>query len=729
MKKIIIILCFNIPYLLVAQENTDTAAINTNDVIVYANKFPEQSRYIAQFVSQIRKPHALNLQPNSADVLINSGNVFVQKSQQGGGSPVLRGFEGSRVLLMVDGVRMNTAIFRTGHLQNVLTVDNMVLARMEILYGPSSTLYGSDALGGVVSMTTINPKLNSEKKTVISGSASARYATANNEQRINAIIHAGDNQWASLTSITYGSFGDMIQGDNRREAYPDFGKQFNIVKRFDDRDTILSNPNTNEQISSGYKQVDVMQKFLYQPNENIQHILNLQFSNTNDIPRYDRLSDTSGGKPVFAEWYYGPAIRNMGAYHFSASKLNGFFRDIKITASYQDVRESRVNRRLNSSNKDFRWERVDAFGITADFKHYSKKNELHIGADNYTNFVRSTAERRNIITGIPSRISTRYSDGPTSMSWNAVYAQHTYKISKSFTLNEGIRLSHVSLNAVFADTTLMKFPFTRARQNNIAVTGNVGLIYGTDKGSRVAAILSSGFRNPNVDDLSKVFDTRTGAVVVPNPDLKPEYTYNGEINFNHYGSNWSIGGAMFTTLFQNAIVVDVFQFNGQDSIIYDDVKSGVLAAQNKARANLFGFSINASWTFAKNTTIDGVFTYTKGDYTNAGITVPLDHVPPNYGRYGIRHTAKTWQAEFFSLFNGWKRIEDYSPSGEDNQQYATVDGMPAWMTFNLRTAVNITKTVMIQVLAENLTDLNYRYFSSGFSAAGRNFVVSMKAGF
>jgi hemoglobin/transferrin/lactoferrin receptor protein len=707
----------------------DSTSTQLTDITVFANKFPEKISRVAQFVSLIKKPYVLHLLPNTADVLVNSGQVYVQKSQQGGGSPVLRGFEGSRLLLMVDGVRMNTAIFRTGHLQNILTVDNMVLDKMEVFYGPSSTIFGSDALGGVVSMYTIDPRLNDTGKTKMSGSATARYATANNEKRVNTIINIGGKHWASLTSITYGEFGDILQGNNRRDEYPDFGKKYTIVKRFNDQDSIITNPNPNEQVGSGYEQTDIIQKILYRPKENIQHIINVQISNTSNIPRYDRLTDTSGGKPIFAEWYYGPAIRNMGAYHFNASKLPGFFQYIKVTASYQDVRESRITRRLYSDNKDYRWERVDGFGINADFKHYHKKNELHLGADSYTNFVRSTAERRNISSGISSRIATRYADGPTRMSWNAVYAQQTYKISERFTLNDGLRLNHVLLDAVFVDTAIMKFPFTRAKQKNIAITGNIGLIYNSEKGTRIAALISSGFRSPNVDDLSKVFDTKTGSVVVPNPGIKPEYTYNFEINFNHHGARCTLGGSVFNTIFRNAIVVDAFQLNGMDSIIYDGVFSGVLAAQNKARAFIFGFSFNASWTMSKKTIIDGVFTYTKGDYTNAGQTTPLDHIPPIYGRYGIRHTEKKWQAEFFSIYNGWKRIKDYSLSGEDNLQYATKDGMPAWMTFNMRIALTLTKTMSIQLLAENLTDLNYRYFSSGISAAGRNFAISLRAGF
>ena len=114
-------------------------------------------------------------------------------------------------------------------------------------------------------------------------------------------------------------------------------------------------------------------------------------------------------------------------------------------------------------------------------------------------------------------------------------------------MNDGLRLSYVKLDARFADTTLMHFPFNKAIQNNVAVTGNLGLVYATPKNFRLAFVLSSGFRSPNVDDLTKVFDTRTGYVVVPNTDLKPEYTYNAEINFNQYGEKFSFGGSVFYT--------------------------------------------------------------------------------------------------------------------------------------------------------------------------------------
>ena len=726
--------CCIITQMSFAQEEVEKDTLQTeptklSDVIVYANKFAESSKRIAQTVKIIKDKNVLNQQSNTGDILINTGSLFVQKSQQGGSSPIIRGFEASRVLLMVDGIRMNNAIYRAGHLQNIITVDNMILDRLEVLYGPSSTLYGSDALGGVINLYTRNPILSNSNKTIVSGNALVRYSTATEEQRGHIDINIGGKEWASLTSVTYGSFGDMTQGSNRQKAYPTFGIKDFIVQRFGNTDSAFVNPNPNKQSPSDYKQIDVIQKFLYQPKSTIQHILNLQFSNSNNVQRYDRLSEKTNGQPSFAEWYYGPQIKNVVAYHFSASKLDGFFKDVKITANYQDIGESRVTRRFKNNSKDFRWERVNIFGINIDAKHYSGKNELHIGAESNSNFVRSTAERRNIVTGVVSRINTRYSDGPTTMSSQAIYAQHTNKISEQWTLNDGLRFSYIRLNAKFVDTSILKLPFAEARQDNIAVTGNVGLVYASSKDFRMAFILSSGFRNPNVDDLSKVFETTVGTVLVPNADIKPEYTYNAEVNFNKFGKQYNFGGSIFYTFFSNAIVVDKFKFNGKDSIIYNNVNSVVLAPQNKAKANLFGFSVNASYTFVKNTTIEGVYTYTYGRYTNANVTVPLDHIPPTYGMVAIKHSNTKWHAEFFTLFNGWKRIENYSASGEDNQQYATVDGMPSWFTLNLRGGVSINKKLSAQIGIENLLDRNYRYFASGISASGINLSVSLKASF
>ncbi len=368
-------------------------------------------------------------------------------------------------------------------------------------------------------MFTKNPVLSETGKTKISGSATTQYASAINEKKGNITINIGGEKMASFTSFTYGDYGNITSGKNGNDKYPDFGLKPFIVKRVGDADSAFVNNDPHVQSPSEYHQFDLTQKILFQSSEDTRHLLNLQISNSSDIPRYDRLTDQSNGSPVYAEWYYGPQKRNLASYNFSAEKLNGFFQQADITASYQHIEESRISRRFKSNNKDFRNEQVNIFGLNIDGKHYSGKNEIHLGAESYTNYVRSTAERMNIATQTPSRISTRYADGPTSMSYNGLYAQHTLRINNYWTLNDGIRINYVHLNAVFADTTLMHFPFKEAVQDNFAITGNIGIIYSTPENFKAAIVASSGFRSPNVDDLSKVFESQTGVLIVPNPDL------------------------------------------------------------------------------------------------------------------------------------------------------------------------------------------------------------------
>ena len=207
-------------------------AINKNmdEVMIYSNKFAEKKKNVVQKIDIVTSQRIAQLNAqNTGDLLTNTGNVFVQKSQQGGSSPVIRGFEASRVLLVIDGIRMNNAIYRSGHLQNVITVDQNMLERVEVLYGPGSTLYGSDALGGIVHFRTKAPKLSLTKKTLVTGSAFARYSTANNEKTGHIDLSIGSKNFAWLQSYNYSDFDDVKMGRIYPDKYPDFGRRSQYV--------------------------------------------------------------------------------------------------------------------------------------------------------------------------------------------------------------------------------------------------------------------------------------------------------------------------------------------------------------------------------------------------------------------------------------------------------------------------------------------------------------------
>jgi hemoglobin/transferrin/lactoferrin receptor protein len=346
MKSTILLAILGMGQLVMAQSDPPEKSQDTlktsylEEIVISANKIPEQRRAVAQQVKIITPQLILNLNAQtSADLLQNTGLVAMQRSQQGGGSPMMRGFEASRVLLMIDGVRMNNLIYRAGHLQNVITMDNNVLDRAEVLFGPSSTVYGSDALGGVVHFYTRNPELNKK----FAGNAFTRFGTANNEKTFHVDINMGGAKFASLTSFTFNDFDDLRMGEKANPNLDgDFGLRPFYAQRLADNsgDELITNADPHVQKFSGYKQYDVLQKFLFAQSDRVQHVLNFQYSTSTDIPRYDRLTDPQGTGLRSAQWYYGPQERLLASYQLKIKKLGALADGMTATASYQAIEES-----------------------------------------------------------------------------------------------------------------------------------------------------------------------------------------------------------------------------------------------------------------------------------------------------------------------------------------------------------------------------------------------------
>jgi hemoglobin/transferrin/lactoferrin receptor protein len=723
-----------------SQQADSTTEKNLDEVIVYSNKFAEKKKNLVQKIDVItaKTIEKYNSQ-NTGDLLTNTGNVFVQKSQQGGSSPVIRGFEASRVLLVVDGVRMNNAIYRSGHLQNVITIDQNMLEGAEIMYGPASTLYGSDALGGVVSLRTRSPKLSVNNKLLVTGSAFARFSSANNEKTIHQDVSIGSKKFAWLQSLNYSYFGDMKMGNNYPDKYPAFGRRDSLIASFGLKDSLIANKDSRIQKYSGYKQWDIAEKLFFRQNEKISHLLNFQYSTTSDIPRYDRLQDkrnfggSIGTTVRYANWFYGPQKRLLGAYEFNA-KNSGFFNELKANINFQDIEESRQQREYRRYDRfDSRLEKVKVWGIVIDGRKLFGNNELTIGMDGQLNNVKSRASRTNLNTGVVSKLDTRYPDGKNKVNYFGVYAQHVLKANNGkWVLNDGIRLQTVSLRSSVTDNSFFNLPVTKFEQDNFALTGSLGLVFLPSKKSRIAFGIASGFRSPNLDDLVKVFDFSVAKrVYVPNADIKPEYTYNADLTISHFIAQkirFEITG--FYALFHNAIVSAPFRLYKQDSIVYNGVNSAIYANQNLNKAFTYGFSSNVKIDFTKRISLFSTLSYTYGRMKKFDAAeVPQDHIPPLFGKTSLNYQHSKFGLELYAMYNGWKKIKNYNPDGEDNQQYATADGMPSWFTLNWRCNYTLHKKLQLQLGIENILDRNYRYFASGFSAPGRNFIVALRANF
>jgi len=724
---------------LAAQTKTDSVTINLEEAVIYSNKFKESRKNIAQQIDVItaRQIAQVNAQ-NTGDLLINTGTLFVQKSQQGGSSPVIRGFEASRVLLVVDGIRMNNAIYRAGHLQNVITVDQNMLERVEVLYGPTSTLYGSDALGGVVHLRTKQPRVSTTGKTESATTTLTRISTANRERTIHLAEEIRGKKWSWLQALTYSNFGDMRMGAHYPRKYPDFGRRSQYIQLGNNADQLVNNADDRVQRYSGYKQWDIMQKFLYKPNEYNQHTLTVQHSNSTNIPRYDRLQDRKtfpvvGNTLRWAAWYYGPQTRWLSAYEWSNTK-NKIADELRFIVSYQSIKESRQQREyLAYTRFDSRREHIKIAALNFDIKEKWDNHELILGADGQFNFLQSEADRTNLLTGVVTPLDSRYPNGKNEMHLLGIYAQHLLKINKGkWVLNDGLRLQKTILRSSIKDNSFFNFPFVRIDQQTSSVTGNIGIIYNASSQLRLSTNLASGFRAPNIDDAARIFESSTALqrLVVPNPAIKPEYTYNGDLQLQYKSQVLRIELTGFYTLFRNAIVMAPFKLNGQDSLLYNGIRAQVIANQNARRAFIRGFSYKSVLELNKRLNWESTVSFTYGRFkATDGSQKPLDHIPPVFGRTALLYNNEPWQGEFFLLFNGWKHKKDYNLDGEDNVQYATPDGTPAWYTLNLRTSYQLEKNLQLQVGLENILDRNYRYFASGFSAPGRNLFVAIRANF
>ena len=710
-------------------------SVNLDEIVFSANRKAESKMDVPYQMEIIKQKDIEFTNPaTSGDLLQNTGQVFIQRSQAGGGSPSMRGFEANKVLLVIDGVRMNNAIYRGGHLQDVMTIDPNMLDRTEVIFGPSSTMYGSDALGGVMNFYTKNAQFSSDDKLLVKANAVVRYASVNQEKTGHLDFNLGWKKIASLTNITFSDFGDVMSGSTKLNGYSNSWNRNYFQERLNGRDTMLVNKDNNLQKGSGYTQMDLMQRFNIKTGNHTIHNLNFQYGTSSYLPRYDRLNgDYTGGKFKWAENGYGPQKRLLTAYTFNFDRKTVLTDNLKVILSYQKIDQDRFTRRWQKTARISQREDVAVLSANVDAnKVIKEKHELRYGLELTNNDVKSSADTTNILNGREGKAQTRYPDGGSQMNTFAVYLSHAWEVNEHFVITDGIRYTNTSLKANFQDTTFFKFPFKTAKQNNQAVTGALGFTWKSDNDYKVSLLTNTGFRSPNVDDMTKVFESPSGVIIVPNPDLKPEYSYNIELGISKViQGKYKFDITGYYTSLTNVLVVRDFTFNGSDSATYEGVKSKVQAMQNGNNAYILGINGGITLDFNEHVSFKSVLNYTYGRVTDTKIdtVIPLDHIAPLFGQTSLIYKTKNIDGEFFVRYNGKKSLADYGPayiSTEDNLQYATANGMPAWFTLNIRLGFNITKSLRLNAACENLTNNRYRTFASGINAPGRNVIVSLR---
>ena len=688
-------------YVILLHQNTQYL----DDVVISASKFREKRENVAYQIQSVDIKQIKNANTSTtADLLTVTQGVTIQKSQLGGGSPIIRGFEANRVLLVVDGVRMNNAIYRSGHVQNSITVDPNALEIVEVVFGPSSTIYGSDALGGVVHFYTKKPEFSKNDKTYYKTNAEVRFGTAADEYSFHVSNNIGWDKVANFLSVTVKQFGDLRMGKWRQHGYGDWG----LITHYVDNDEMVVNDDPNIQVGTGYKQVDILNNTAWRVNEDVFIRFNNQFSTTSNIPRYDNLQDYKDGELKWSEWAYGPQTRLMSSLDINSYKDSKFFDGNNLTLAYQFIEEDRITRKFQSDEYNNTYIDAHVTSLNWDFT----LGKLVYGLELTNN---------NIISTATEGTQTRYPSGGSRLSTAALYGSYKKEVNEYFVWNVGARYSQVFGEMSFNETDPV-FVTDYIKFNNGALTGNVNLIYKPTNTWKFDWVVSSGFRAPNIDDCGKVFVKR-GDMVIPNPDLTPEYAYNGEMSITKKWENLQLTSNVYYTHLKDVIVKKDLGYTE----IHEYEEVNVQTLMNSPEAHIYGWSLGMKTKLTPWLFFEESFTWQKGwDVSNEE---PLGHIPPAFNKSLLKIKKDKIEYKLWGIYTLGKDIEDMNSSGVDNDDLGTIEGFPSWWTLNMSLQYKFNENLKLQLGLENILDQHYRTFASGISAPGRNVIISLKTNF
>ncbi|PKP45227.1 MAG: TonB-dependent receptor [Bacteroidetes bacterium HGW-Bacteroidetes-12] len=709
----------------------EDAGLSLDEVVVSATRWNQNKNEVpAKITSISAKDVALQNPQTAADLLGSSGEVFIQKSQGGGGSPMIRGFSTNRLLITVDGVRMNTAIFRSGNLQNVISIDPFAIENTEVLFGPGSVIYGSDAIGGVMNFQTISPQFSTTDEPLVTGSAATRYSSANSEQTGHFDVNVGWKKWAMTSSITHSDFGNLRMGTKGPNEYL---RNF-FVERIDSVDVVKENSDPLVQNSTGYEQTSFMQKIRYKPNKNWDFNYGFMYSTTSEYDRYDRLTRIRNGLPRSAEWKYGPQEWAMNHLSITNNANSGIYDHVTLHLAHQYFEESRIDRDFNKTTQRTRLEEVNAFSANLDFeKNLGSTSKIFYGGEMVYNDVNSFGTDKNIKTNVVKEAASRY---PQS-SWESYAAYVTFQtqLTDKLLLQAGGRYNLFKLDAEF-DTSLFFLPFTTANIDNDAITGSLGFVFQPTEKWNISVNGSTGFRSPNVDDVGKIFDSEAGSVVTPNPDLDAEYAYNAELSISKvFGDIVKITATGYYTRLEDALVRRDFQFNGQDSIMFQGDLSQVQAIQNAAFVEIVGFHAGIEIKLPAGFGLISRFNFQDGtEELDDKTESPSRHAAPAFGTSHLTFKTKQLALDFYAQYSAGVDFEDLAEEEKGKPELYAIDEngnpySPSWLTLNFKANYQLNENFSISGGIENLTDERYRTYSSGITAPGRNFILSLRAKF
>ncbi len=683
-----------------AAETMETP-VNPDEVVVTANRDREDRFRSNRSVSVTTHRNMREQSPRSTpEALYEAPGTFVQETNYGGGSPIIRGLVGPQVLIMADGVRLNNSVYRTGPLQYFNLLDPYAVEHIEIMRGPGSVLYGSDAVGGVIQVFPVAPRDFRQSPGFDGGAfGGMRSSLADRGLAYHTHFDAGTGGLSMLGGVTFKTFSNLDGGGSvGRQPY------------------------------SAYDHWSAMGSFMYRFSEGFFEDWTLKvgylMASMQDVGRADKLDRN----PPQGQVYDNDD-------HLVYGRLDMVFRPIDttgtLTLSFQNFFERKTTKSLEDDLKTMisatRDETtVDTIGADLQFTTRILEDRMRFRYGGMWYHDAITADS--------------YEKAFAVLPWDKLTAQSfpdnsSYDLYGLFLMLEGeplitsnghtLKLSGGSrLHGTNAYAPAQKTAGTiEADFSHLGVVFQGGVQYFYKNMVTTAFTWSQGFRSPNMQEAGMLGNTGDD-YHIPNDGLGPELADTFELlaRYQDYGLRVSVSG--YYTLLRDIIKRENTTYNGLEEIDTLPVRHNV----NGKEGELMGFEGEASYEIGYGMSVNGHVTYTYGREKVDGGHEPLSKIPPLFGQFTFRYDLENIENyKFFAetYVRGAAKQDRLSPKDKTDNRIPE-GGTPAWWTLNVRSGVVVKDFIRLGLSFENLLDAKYKYHASGVWAPGFNMLANVE---
>ena len=626
------------------------------------------------------------------DALRGVGSIHMQTTTPGQGSPFLRGLTGSGLLNLVDGMRLNHAIYRSAPNPYLDLVDPNLTERIDVIRGPASVRHGSDAMGGVVLVVTRKPRFEEEEWSS-QGRLVGLFASADLARGFRAELETGRSGLALRTGFTGLSTGNLEGGgDTGRQSPSDFeawGADAALVFSLSDRQTLSA---------------DV--QFMKQP----------------DTPRYDELVAGYGQtEPSSLVFQYQPLERLFAHAKYEIDEPLRGIEVLDLDVSYQRIRDDRRTRPYPAPQNEYEFREhntTELMGIVlSGLSEPSPAIQIHWGADIYLDWVSSTRTRREVSSNTVEPWAPRFPDGSRMDSYG-IYSDLSVELFSTLTLNGGLRVSYFKTS--LAQRNLGPLIEGGEVLENTDVTGAMGLVWSPLTDLRIVASYRRGFRAPNIFDLGTLGPRPGNRYNIPSPDLRPEKINTYDLGLAYSGERVDFQVFAFYSSYDSKIA----------SVLTGDQVGGpngpdVVQSANEALMRLAGVEGSIEVLLSRRFSFLAEAFYTWGEQqVEGGPVQPADRIPPFQGRVGLAYRPLSWI--WIEPYLRFAAAQDRLSERDIQDPRINPDGTPGWVTLGIRSQWTWNDHLDWVLEIRNITNANYREHGSGYQAPGAGVATSLQ---